>query len=455
MNDQSRYEETPQKQNPFVKGLKALGNFFKFTFIDFINSFKYNNMKLASILFALPGLFLGFFMFAHYPTINHIVSSYYEVVPGTDVMLKADLNDDTEDATDYKFTIGKYTINDSDYTNLVFTNKTYDETASGFDQNAVPVNGYATSDTQTKQLSLPVATLTANEVTDSFTLNITGLNETELSNVQSYSVFIFKYVNNLPYQLKDCDKLSVVLDEGKTTVDISIKTLAKSDDQNKYAVCVKAIAKTNTEYYSSDISELTEFKVTKDGSAYDPSGSLTYLQYQGEYAVTSADLPLDDNLKSFTISIERDGKAIYKIGTTTHELQLGLTGSGLETKEIRQVNLIPFDFSGIAIFVLTLFGFLSVFISLELSKKKNFGSVIKATLIFVVIALVGAMYIYSMVATNNALASGKLQLQNVTTIFDNNGIISMASVIASIVFSLAGVILSFINYDRTYEKVDR
>lgn len=455
MNDQNRYEEVPQKQNPFVRGLKAFGSFLKFTFVDFINSFKYNNMKLASILFALPGLFLGFFMFAHYPTINHIVSSYYEVVPGTDVVLNATLNADSDDETDYKFTIGSYTINDSTYTNVVLEKDGYDETAAGFNQNNVPINGYAELDSQTTQISQPIVTLTANDTQDSYTFAVSGLSETELSNVQSYSIFIYKYVDELPYHLNDCDQYSVVLDEGKNSTTLSYKTLGITGESNKYAVTAKAIAKSGTVYYSSDLSDLSDVTVKSNGSEYDSSESFTYLKYQGDYSVTSATQALDDNLKSFTISINRNGTAIYKIGSTTHELQLGLTGSGLETKELRQVDLIPFDFSGIAIFVLTLFGFLSVFISLELSKKKNFGSVIKALLIFIVIAAVGALYIYSMVATNNALASGNLKLQNVTTIFDTNGIISMVSVIASVVFSLAGLILSFINYDRTYEKVDR
>ena len=39
--------------------------------------------------------------------------------------------------------------------------------------------------------------------------------------------------------------------------------------------------------------------------------------------------------------------------------------------------------------------------------------------------------------------------------YDTNCIISISTVIASAVFSLAGVVLAFINYDRTYEKVDR
>ena len=55
MDDQSRYEEVPQKENPFAKIFKTLGQYLKEVFLNFIQSFKYNNMKLAAILAAIPG----------------------------------------------------------------------------------------------------------------------------------------------------------------------------------------------------------------------------------------------------------------------------------------------------------------------------------------------------------------------------------------------------------------
>ncbi len=64
--DLSRYEEVQTKQNPFAKALKMFGNYLKFVVRDFIASFKYNNMKLAGWLIAIPGIFIGFFLEYHY-----------------------------------------------------------------------------------------------------------------------------------------------------------------------------------------------------------------------------------------------------------------------------------------------------------------------------------------------------------------------------------------------------
>lgn len=63
--DLNRYEETPTKENPFVKVLKMFLQYLKNLGYDFITSFKYNNMKIASILIAVPGVFFGFFLNSH------------------------------------------------------------------------------------------------------------------------------------------------------------------------------------------------------------------------------------------------------------------------------------------------------------------------------------------------------------------------------------------------------
>ena len=76
--DQNRYEETPKKENPFLKALKIFGKYWATVFKDFIRSFKYNNMKLPAILVAIPGLLLGFFISFHYPTINSLSYNYIE-----------------------------------------------------------------------------------------------------------------------------------------------------------------------------------------------------------------------------------------------------------------------------------------------------------------------------------------------------------------------------------------
>lgn len=70
--DQNRYEEVPQKENKFKSGIKAIGKWLKFIFVDFINSFKYNNMKLAGLLILIPGAIFGFFLNFHYLTVRDI-----------------------------------------------------------------------------------------------------------------------------------------------------------------------------------------------------------------------------------------------------------------------------------------------------------------------------------------------------------------------------------------------
>jgi len=115
---------------------------------------------------------------------------------------------------------------------------------------------------------------------------------------------------------------------------------------------------------------------------------------------------------------------------------------------------VPFDFSGLVLFVLMLFGILNIFGAVTLSGKKNFGSVITCTITTVVICLAGALYLYSLFTFLNGVNSGAIKMNNEVHV-DENWIISIVSIIISMVSSIAGVILGFINYDRTYEKADR
>lgn len=73
--DNNRYEEVEKKDSPFVKILKMLGQYLKNIGYDFVVSFKYNNMKLASILVALPGVLLGFFLKWHSVVVRHLAFS--------------------------------------------------------------------------------------------------------------------------------------------------------------------------------------------------------------------------------------------------------------------------------------------------------------------------------------------------------------------------------------------
>lgn len=70
--DQNRYEEVPQKQGVFKRAIKAFGRWIKYIVIDFINSFKYNNMKLPGLLVLIPGAIFGFFLHFHALTIRDL-----------------------------------------------------------------------------------------------------------------------------------------------------------------------------------------------------------------------------------------------------------------------------------------------------------------------------------------------------------------------------------------------
>jgi len=449
MNNPNRYEEVPQKENKFAKGLKAFGRYLKFVFVDFFNSFKYNNMKLAAILFALPGILLGFFMFAHVPTIRHVTVSYERSVEGSNVAITAALNaDSTDDTTDYKLTLGKYDGNN----NIVLVKDAIDTEASNFNQDTAPVDGYAKTDKQTTQLSTPDNVTLTQLDKDSYSIAFDALSEEEQKNVKFYTILIYQTVNENDY-------FYTYSEYSAEQANVRITRLNKD---LSYTVAVKAVASDNTEYYSSKISKHVKFTVGESGSNassedYDEANS-KYIQYAGTYSVESVDgaTPTGD-IRNLKLVVNANGLISYQYaGNTVNARLSGNSATDLSSNALETVNILPFDFSAIAIFILTLFGFLNVFLSLELSKKKNLGSVIKAALTTVVIVGLGALYIYAIVATDNALhLENGLKLGGVTTMFDTDCIISIVTVGASAFFSLAGLILAFINYDRTYEKVDR
>lgn len=141
-----------------------------------------------------------------------------------------------------------------------------------------------------------------------------------------------------------------------------------------------------------------------------------------------------------------------------------------------QYNLpaMPFDATGIAIFLLMLFGILNVFNALSMSGKKNLGSVVIATVFTGIMILLSAYYVYAAIVYNKFTSTGyyittAVNQDGYTDVieativranenlseFTNNYLTSIISIIVCDVLSVAGVVLGFINYDRTYEKVDR
>ena len=115
---------------------------------------------------------------------------------------------------------------------------------------------------------------------------------------------------------------------------------------------------------------------------------------------------------------------------------------------------VPFDFTGIVLFALMLFGILNIFGAVTMSGKKNLGSVVVCIISSSVIVICGALYLYGLFTFLGGVNSGKISM-NTKVDVDANWIISIISVIVSMVTSVAGCVLGLINYDRTYEKVDR
>ncbi len=130
-----------------------------------------------------------------------------------------------------------------------------------------------------------------------------------------------------------------------------------------------------------------------------------------------------------------------------------------ETFVIEKINAIGFDYTGIALFILMLCGILNIFGAASVMGKKNLGSVVRATIFTGIITVAGALYLFAIFYFNSLVQKGTI---NVTTdgsawsIWNSSDfIMSIISIIVSIVCAIAGCVLGFINYDRTYEKVDR
>lgn len=453
MNDQNRYEEVPQKENKFLKGLSAFGKYLKFVFVDFFNSFKYNNMKLAAILFAMPGILLGFFMFAHVPTIRHVTVSYQT----EDLNSKMDIGVSEGTGNDYLLTIAKYNVNGKDYNNIVM--ELDQPTITTENQDDYPVDSEAIGDKT--QIATPTMTFDQKISTyddngnpvysqNEYAVNV-NLSDDDQSHVAKYILFVFITAKNgKDYQLGNYYSFT------NTETVLNISTFGKSP--YKYKAVVKAVAQKDGNFYSSNLSAPVEITVNSNGASYEEA-KYDFIQYQGDYKFKSVDGDATDDIKKFTMTVNADGSATYNdnAANSSKDGQLQASGTSLISKDVFTVHIIPFDFAGISIFFLTLLGFLNVFLSLELSKKKNFGTVIKCCITTALICVLAGLYVYSIFATQAAMdkKENALVLAGTTSILDNNAYISMIAVIAACVFSLAGLVLAFINYDRTYEKVDR
>lgn len=153
-----------------------------------------------------------------------------------------------------------------------------------------------------------------------------------------------------------------------------------------------------------------------------------------------------------------------------------------------------FDYSGMVLFILMLFGILNIFTAVSMSGKKNLGSVVLSTICTSVIVICGILYLVAVftffegvneyrvaydqtyaeelarqialgidekTAITAAESFAKAECSSIgissnkVITFNSNYIISVVSIIISMTSAVAGCVLGFIFYDRTYEKVDR
>ena len=137
--------------------------------------------------------------------------------------------------------------------------------------------------------------------------------------------------------------------------------------------------------------------------------------------------------------------------------QLAFNYSVVVGEDLVSKSYIGFDFTGIALFVLMLAGILNIFGAAAVMSKKNLGSVVRATVFSSIIVIAGILYLFAIFFYGSLVSQNKINtgVENWTVFSDFNFLMSIISIIVSMVSAIAGCILGFIKYDRTYEKVDR
>jgi hypothetical protein len=115
------------------------------------------------------------------------------------------------------------------------------------------------------------------------------------------------------------------------------------------------------------------------------------------------------------------------------------------------------DLTAICFFALILLGTLNLFTGFQAMNKKNLGSVVTATILTVLLTAVAGFYIYEIVYSWWLQVNGFVSVKGDTTSINPASldfIMTMLSCGVSVVSSIAGVVLGYINYDRTYRKKD-
>ena len=411
-------EQKEQKTNPFLKGLKAFGHYIKFVFVDFFTSFKYNNMKLPAILIAIPGIFLGFFLIFHIPTVRNVIASYTRPVEGTAGSYVIEVDADAPDQTYYKIKMD----------NLSYNNKTY---------NLVLARDYA--EKEGTKLPTP-ANVKATLEAEKLTVNCDTPTGEGADKIIDYTLTVYQYTDMNYYPVKVVNNYVYgsavdVAELGKLTYFVDLRANAASNDPT---------------YVNSAKSTKASFDMLEEGSKFN-AANFKNVKYAGVYHAVSG---LDDTLKSYKLELQGSEIAITYANNVEQEASFEVTGTTLKLTARETVKILPFNYSGMVLFVLMLLGIINIFFSLSVSGKKNLGSVVKASVTTAGILICSIFYIAAIFATEAAIKDPTRGLNvSVTTVIDSDAIMSITFIIVSVVASIAGCILGFIFYDRNYEKV--
>lgn len=105
-------------------------------------------------------------------------------------------------------------------------------------------------------------------------------------------------------------------------------------------------------------------------------------------------------------------------------------------------HLTQCKYAPICMFILILSGMINIFEAFSVSKNKNFGSILIATILTLIICGAGVVWIYDVVT----------QTHKANQDFISANYYSFITVGVSMALSVAGCVVAWINMDKTYKK---
>lgn len=135
------------------------------------------------------------------------------------------------------------------------------------------------------------------------------------------------------------------------------------------------------------------------------------------------------------------------------------TADGLQ--KVTHLFGIPYDYTGIVIFVLMLLGILNIFMALNFANKQNLGSVVSALVVTIVMAGLTFAYFYAINVFKGAVTAGKVPGTDIpfevadldVAKFTAQSMKSLIIIFIADGLSLIACILGFIHHNPAYEKV--